>query len=131
MCNKFQVALCLSPASRQILATPRGHVVHLQQQNSLHTRQCQRNVSEMSASASTRWHFAFGAMLSQQRNSYTDCKSAQQCTTRGHPLPFPKLHPGPCSSVGMRRGTGTQTDRHRDGRDHHTFRVVYWSTRNV
>ena len=38
-------------------------------------------------------------------------------------LPFlqlPKLHPGPCSSAGMRRGT----DRHTDGRDHYTFRLV-------
>jgi len=30
-------------------------------------------------------------MLPQQRNSYTDCKSAQQCTTRGHPLPVTTL----------------------------------------
>jgi len=28
----------------------------------------------------------------------------------GTPLPFPKLHPGPYNSVGMRRGLGTQTD---------------------
>ena len=47
-------------------------------------------------------------MLPQQRNLCPDCKSAQQCTTRGHPLPFPKLHPGPCNSVGMQ--THTQTD---------------------
>jgi len=32
-----------------------------------------------------------------------------QC--RAHPLPFPKLHPGPCSSVGMRRETDRQTHR--------------------
>ena len=30
------------------------------------------------------------------------------------PLPFPKLHPGPCSNVGMRRWTDRQTDRHTD-----------------
>jgi len=29
------------------------------------------------ASTSTRWHFAFGTMLSQQRNPCTDCKSVQ------------------------------------------------------
>jgi len=46
------------------------------------------------ASTSTRWHFAFGAMLSRQRNPSTDCKSAQQCTTRGHPLLFPWLTSG-------------------------------------
>jgi len=28
-------------------------------------------------STSTRWHFAFGTMLSQQRNQCTDCESAQ------------------------------------------------------
>jgi len=32
-------------------------------------------------------------------------------TTRGHPLPFPKLHPGPSSSVGLRLQTDTQTRR--------------------
>jgi len=31
-----------------------------------------------------------------------------------------KLHPGPRSSVGMRRGT----DRHTDGRDQYTFRLA-------
>jgi len=51
-----------------------------------------------------------GAILSWQCNPCTDCKSAQQCTTTGHPLPFPHLHLGPCSSVGMRRGTYRQTD---------------------
>ena len=46
----------------------------------------------------------------------------------GTPYHSPKLHPGPCSSVGMRQGTGRQTDRqtrhtdtetdkHTDGRD--------------
>ena len=28
----------------------------------------------------------------------------------GTPYHFPKLHPGPCSSAGIRRGTVTQTD---------------------
>jgi len=43
----------------------------------------------------------------------------------GTPYHFPNLHPGPCSSVGMRRGTETQTDRHTDARDHYTCHVVY------
>jgi len=29
------------------------------------------------ASTSIHWHFAFGSILSQQRNPCTDCKSAQ------------------------------------------------------
>jgi len=36
-----------------------------------------------------------------------------------------KLHPGPCSSVGVRPRTDTQTDRHIDARDRNTFCVVY------
>ena len=45
----------------------------------------------------------------------------------GASLPFPKLHPGQCSSVGMRRETvrHTDTQRHTDARDQYTFRVVY------
>jgi len=37
----------------------------------------------------------------------------------------PKLHPGPCSNVGMWPRTDTQTDRHTDTHDHNTFCVVY------
>ena len=63
-------------------------------------------------------------MLSWQRNPCADCKSAQQCATRGHPyhspgcnfgelygclLPRPKVTSWHCSSVGMLRGTDTQT----------------------
>jgi len=73
--------------------------------------------------------FRVRVMLPYQRNPYADCKTAQQCTTRGHPLPFSELHPGPCSSVGMWPRTerqDTQTDAH----DHYTFRVVYDSREN-
>jgi len=34
-----------------------------------------------------------------------------------------KLHPGPCSSVGVRPRTDTQT--YTEAGDHNTFRVVY------
>jgi len=34
-------------------------------------------ITRHTASTSTRWHFAFGATLSYQRNPCTDCKSAQ------------------------------------------------------
>ena len=37
----------------------------------------------------------------------------------------PKLHPDPCSSVGVRPRTDRQTERHTDARDHNTFCVVY------
>jgi len=51
--------------------------------------------------------------------------SAQQ---GGIPYHSPKLHPGPCNSVGVRPRTYRRhTDRqtHTDARDHNTFRVVY------
>jgi len=41
------------------------------------------------------------------------------------PSTIPQLHPGPCGSVGMRRGTDRQTQRHTDAHDQYTFRVVY------
>jgi len=37
----------------------------------------------------------------------------------------PKLHPGPCSSVGVRSRTHTHTHTHTDARDHNTFCVIY------
>ena len=39
----------------------------------------------------------------------------------GIPYHSPKLHPGPCNSMGMRQ----RTDRHTDACDHNTFLVVY------
>jgi len=36
-----------------------------------------------------------------------------------------KLHPGPCSSMGVRPRTDRQTHRHTDAHDHNTFCVVY------
>jgi len=49
--------------------------------------------------------------------------------TKGHALSYhsPKLHPGACSSVGMRPRTDTQ----RDKRDQYTFRVVYDSRSEI
>jgi len=41
----------------------------------------------------------------------------------GIPYHYPKLHPDPCNSVGMRPRTDIQT--YTQMRDHNTFRVVY------
>jgi len=49
--------------------------------------------------------------------------SPNSAQLEGHPLPFPNLSPGPCSSVGMQR----RTDRHTDGRDQYIFRLGYVS----
>ena len=57
----------------------------------------------------------------------TDCKSTKKYTTRGNLLPFPKLHQGTCTSIGMRRRTDTLIDRQtrrQMGRHHNTFHMV-------
>jgi len=53
--------------------------------------------------------------LADISRSAVRCHSNETCA--------PILYLGPCSSVGMRRGT----DRHTDGRDHYTFRLGYAS----
>ena len=57
---------------------------------------------------STRWHFAFGAMLSLRRNPRSDCKSAK-CTNRGHSY-IPPIYIR-VRAVVWECGEG-QTDRH-------------------
>jgi len=59
------------------------------------------------ASTSTHWHFA------SQRNPCTNCKSAQLCTTRGHPLQFHRVTSGSVQQCGnVARDRQRQTDRH-------------------
>ena len=52
-----------------------------------------------------------------------------------YPYHSPRLHPRPCSSVGMRRGTDRQRERHKDrdtvGHDQYTFSPMLRLTRNV
>ena len=81
-------------------------------------------ISRHKASTSTRWHFAFGSMLSHA--------TIPNPPNRGHSCHFPNLHPGPCGSVGMRRGT----DRHTNTQTHRRPWPIYIShrlrlTRNV
>ena len=95
-------------------------------------RRCYALTRGVFAGMRSAWHSACGVrwawritaglchaflVLPLQRNPCTDCKSAQQCTTRnsaqlgGIPYHVPKLHPGPCNSVGMRPLTDRHTDR--------------------
>jgi len=72
------------------------------------------HLSRHLASTSTGWNFAYVAMLSQQRNPCTDCKTAQQCTTRGHLLLFRKVASGSvlsCANAAMDGQTDRQTHR--------------------
>jgi len=61
-------------------------------------------------------------------HSNETCAPTANLPNNGQPegtlyLPFPRLHLGPCSSVGMRRGT----DKHTDGRGQYTSRLGYAS----
>jgi len=79
---------------------------------------------------STHWHFTFSSI-----SIYVCCHSnetrapianpANSAQLEGTPYHSPKLHPGPCNSVGMRRRTDAQT--HIDGNVLYTFRLVYTS----
>jgi len=84
------------------------------------------------ASTSTRWHLVFGTVcicsVWGSKLAYETCapianppNTAQLEGTSYH---SPKLHMGPCSSVG-------QTDRHTDGHGQYTFRLGCASPRNV
>ena len=63
--------------------------------------------------ADYRWALPrISIMLLQQRIPCTDCKSAQQCTTRGHPLPLPQVTSGSvqyCRHAAVDRHTDRQT----------------------
>jgi len=73
------------------------------------------NVTRHSVSTNTCWHFAF-RLCCYSSETHTPIanppNSAQLWGTPYHYPNFPKLHPGPCSSVGIRRGTDRQTDTH-------------------
>jgi len=76
------------------------------------------------ASTSTRWHFTF-ALYCHSNETRAPIANPPNSAQLRVPYHFPKLHPGPCSSVGMRWRTDRHTDRHIDARDQYTFRVVY------
>jgi len=75
------------------------------------------------ASTSTRWHFAF--VLCHSNETHAPIANPSSSVTKGHPYHSFKLHPGPCSSVGMRR----LTDTHRDGQTHRHAWPIYISRR--
>jgi len=61
------------------------------------------------ANTSTRWHFAFGAMLSSQRNRAPIAIPPNSAQPEGTPYNSSKLHPNPCSSAARDRHTDRQT----------------------
>jgi len=76
-------------------------------------------------STSTRWHFAFGLCCHSNETRAPIANPTNIAQPAGTPYHSPKLHQGPCSSVGMRRGTDIHTDTQTDARDHYAFRVAY------
>jgi len=72
-------------------------------------------------STSTRWRFAFGLCCHSNETRAPIANLPNSAHIEGTPYsmpvgPLPKLHPGPCTSVGMRQGTDThrETNRHTD-----------------
>ena len=61
------------------------------------------------ASTSIRWHFAFGLCCHCNETRTPIANPPNSAKLGGTTLTFPKLHVGPWSSVGVRRGTNTQT----------------------
>jgi len=55
--------------------------------------------------------FRVRVMLSQQRNSCTIANPPNNAQPGGTSYHSPKLHPGPCSTAGMRQRTETETHR--------------------
>ena len=75
---------------------------------------------------------SLSALCCHSNETCTDCKSAQQSTTGGHPLPFPQVTSGSVKqhqNVASDRQTHTQTDTH--VRDKYTFLPRLSLTRNV
>jgi len=93
-----------------ILRTPPSHASH---RPTAHADPAERShyvvISWDGCKLVTRVHI----ILPQQRNPCTDCKSAQ---LEGSLYHAPKLHPGPCSSVGVRPRTDRHTHTHRQSR---------------
>jgi len=77
-----------------------------------------RELTRHRSSTSTRWHFAFA--LCCHSNPVHRLQIRPTVHNWGYPLPFPKLHPGPCSSVSMRRRTDTHTQTDTQTRDQYT-----------
>jgi len=62
------------------------------------------------ASTSTRWHYAFALCCHSNETSPPIANPPKNEQLGSIPYHSHKLHPGPCSSVGMRRRTDRQTD---------------------
>ena len=61
------------------------------------------------ADRSSRWHFAFGVCCHSNEIHTPIANPPNSAQLQSTPYHFPKLHPGPCSSVGMRRRTARHT----------------------
>ena len=75
------------------------------------------------ASTSTCWHFTFALCCHGNATRAPIANPPNSAQLGSMPYHTPKLHLGPCSSVGIR--PRTDTDRHTDAHDHYTFCIVY------
>jgi len=69
-------------------------------------------VTRRRSSTSTRWHFLFALCCNSNATRAPIANLPNSAQLGSTPYHLPKLHPGPCSSVGMRPRTVRQTFRH-------------------
>jgi len=92
---------------------------------------CLQFITRHGASTSTRWHFAFALCCHSNEIHAPIPNLPNTAQLGGTPCHSAKLHPGPCSSVGMRPRTHTHTHRRAwpqyiSRRLRHTRNVITW-----
>ena len=138
-CTLLKQTLSIS-ASSFSLSSCSSRILARSSEFSFVSRSCALSFDRISSSdynKTTRHVLAYisrSCTLPHQCNPCSDCKSAQQCTTRGHPLPLLQVTSGSMQQCGHAAADGRtdrdrQTDRQTDERDHNTFRVVCNSRR--
>ena len=71
------------------------------------------SLNQMYEAISNQAYFTFALCCHSNATRATIANPPNTAQLRGIPYHSPKLHPGPCNSVGMRPRTDTQTDTHR------------------
>jgi len=77
----------------------------------LQKARCQKFTTRHRVSTNTHWHFVFALCCHSNATRAPIANPPNSAQLGVTPTIPPKLHPGPCSSVGMQPPTGTQTDK--------------------